>query len=162
MPQISRVLVSVPLTSRVLASVNRILRLLVSPPPNSRLLDSVAPTSRLLASVPQISRVLVSVPLSSRLLASLPSKPQLPATRPMSSLPPGTRCKPRSAVSESNPHFPALWSDPMVVSKTSRRKQIPSSTVSRNASQLPLDVSLERPLQTEATVEKVRQQIVSG
>jgi hypothetical protein len=26
-----------------------------------------------------------------------------------------------------NPHFPALWSDPMAVSKTSRRKQIPSS-----------------------------------
>ena len=26
-----------------------------------------------------------------------------------------------------NPHFPALWSDPMAVSKTSRRKQIPCS-----------------------------------
>jgi hypothetical protein len=28
---------------------------------------------------------------------------------------------------EINPHFPALWSDPMAVSQTSRIKQIPNS-----------------------------------
>jgi hypothetical protein len=37
----------------------------------------------------------------------------------------------RDAMAEANPHFPALWSDPMAVAKTSRRKQIPSSQAAK-------------------------------